>query len=150
MHGARGIRDQELLRGLAPDAVEAIEQAAEPRTYDEGEAILREGDPADAIYFLVDGEVSVRLPLDGTGRARRLATFGSGVAFGEAALLEETVRTADVRAESPAAVAVLAVAALDDVEAAHPGTRGTILTNLANVLARRLHTANAHIRALER
>jgi glutaminase len=150
MHGARGIRDQELLRGLAPDAVEAIEQAAEPRTYDEGEAILREGDPADAIYFLADGEVSVRLPLDGTGRARRLATFGSGVAFGEAALLEETVRTADVRAESPAAVAVLAVAALDDVEAAHPGTRGTILTNLANVLARRLHTANAHIRALER
>ena len=148
--GARSIRDQELLRELPLAAVDAIEQIVEVRAYDDGEIILREGDPADAIYFLDDGEVSVRLPLDGTGRARRLATFGPGVAFGEAALLAETVRTADVRAESSATVAILAVSALDEVEGGHPGTRATILTNLANVLARRLHTANSHIRALER
>jgi glutaminase len=155
MHGAtaageRALRDQELLRGLPLEAVMTLDEVAESASYEAGELIVCEGDPADAVYFLAEGEVSVRLPLDGTARTRRLATFGPGVAFGEAALLDETVRTADVRAESSARVSVLAVATLDDVEGHHPGTRATILTNLANVLVRRVQTANAHIRALER
>ncbi len=142
--------DQELLRGLSPEAVHAVEGAVERRTYEAEAIIVHEGEAADCVYFLEDGEVSVRLPLDGGARSRKLATFGPGTAFGESALLDETVRSADVRAESPAVVDVLTVAALDDLEADLPGLRAAILANVANVLARRLQTANAHIRALER
>ena len=145
-----GIGQQELLRGLDTNAVGAIEAALEMRAYTEDALIVGHGEVADAIYFVVDGEVSVRLSPDEVGRGRRLATFGTGVAFGESVLLDESIRSADVQADGAATVAVLAVGALDEIEAAHPGTRATILTNLANVLARRLQAANAHVRALER
>jgi glutaminase len=142
--------DQELLRGLSHEAVTAVEGAVERRTYEPGATIVHEGDEADCVYFLEDGEVSVRLPLDGGERTRKLATFGPGTAFGESALLDETARSADVQAESRAVVDVLTVAALDDLEADMPGLRASILANVADVLAHRLQTANSQIRALER
>ncbi len=69
--------------------------------------MFREGDHADAIFFVLSGLVSVRLPLAGTGRDRRLATLGAGVAVGEMAFLDEGQRSADVVAERDSMLARL-------------------------------------------
>ena len=74
--------------------------------------MFREGDHADAIYFVLSGLVSVRLPLVGEGRDRRLATLGPGVAVGEMAFLDEGRRSADVVAERDTTLARLS---LDDL-----------------------------------
>jgi SulP family sulfate permease len=111
--------------------------------------VIREGEEADTVYFLLEGVVNVRLELAGTGRFRTIASFGPGVAFGEAALLDERERSANVQAEEPAVVAGLPLTALDALEREFPDLKAKMLANVARVLAARLRAANSQIRALE-
>ena len=63
-------------------------------TFKAGDVIIREGDEADAAYFIVSGEVEV---LVGSGR-RRVGALGAGEVFGEMCLIEPGPRSATVRA----------------------------------------------------
>jgi len=139
----------DLLDGLVAPELAAIKQATETRRLDPGTVIFREGDLADAMFFLLEGRVNVLLPLNAGGdRSRRLATFGQGVAFGEMALLDEGRRSADVVCEEACTVAVLTLRALERIAEEHPTVPQAIQSNLARLLARRLRAANAQIRAL--
>jgi len=148
--GATALGDQELLRGLDDTELAAIASVVEHRELAADDVVVREGEPASEVFFLLAGTVSVRLVVDGRGRTSRLATFGPGVAFGEATLLGESVRTADVCVETPATVAVLTVTALESLAMDHPALVDQVRTNLTHVLARRLQAANRQIRALQR
>jgi len=114
--------------------------------------VFEHGAPADSVAFILEGRVSVRLPvlLDGDGRTRRLATFGPGVSVGEMALLDETTRSADVVCDEPSRLASLSVRSLRRLEADHPSIGRHIDANIARVLAARLRAANMQIQALER
>jgi glutaminase len=140
---------QELLRAFDDAELAAITRSIEVEHLQPGDLVIREGELADTVYFLLDGVVSVRLRLDGTGRTRTVASFGPGVAFGEAALLDERERSADVRVEKAATVAGLPLSALETLERDHPELRAKMLGNVARVLAMRLRAANSQIRALE-
>ena len=58
-------------------------------------AIIREGEPGDRFYLILDGTVRV------TAGGRTLRTQGPGEAFGEIALLRDVPRTATVTAIEP-------------------------------------------------
>jgi len=53
-----------------------------------GTHIFNEGDPPDAMYIVLEGEVELRL------RGRHLETIGPGEPFGEMALIEKKPRGA--------------------------------------------------------
>ncbi len=63
-----------------------------------GTAILREGDPADALYVLVDGEVEVTARGESGGSQRSLRTMTAPSYFGEIGVLKQIPRTATVTA----------------------------------------------------
>lgn len=80
--------------------LERLAAAATDVTAKRNEFIVREGDPADALYVLTAGEVA----FTGRGsrkRAVRLRTMTAVSYFGEIGLLERTPRTASVRALGP-------------------------------------------------
>jgi CRP-like cAMP-binding protein len=60
-----------------------------------GQAIVTEGEPGDAFYAMISGQVEV---LEGE---RAVTTLGPGSHFGEIALLLDVPRTATVRAATP-------------------------------------------------
>jgi glutaminase len=139
---------QELLGGLTREELALVEQAAVVRHVHAGEVVFREGDHADAIFFVLSGLVSVRLPLAGEGRDRRLATLGAGVAVGEMAFLDEGRRSADVVAERDSVLARLSIDDLHEIGRAAPRVTATFSANLARNLSGRLRRANEQVRML--
>jgi CRP-like cAMP-binding protein/predicted MFS family arabinose efflux permease len=85
----------------APQSVlERLAAACEPVEFADGEAIVREGEPADALYVILGGSVGVTARGE-TGEEQRLRTMGPETYFGEIGLLERIPRTATVTAEAP-------------------------------------------------
>lgn len=84
-------------------ALEALAAAAETRQVEAGAAIVREGEPADALYVIVAGEVRVSAGGD-LGIERELRAMGPGQYFGELGLLTHGPRTATVTAATDVVV----------------------------------------------
>jgi hypothetical protein len=95
------LHELELLRGvpmfapLAPPIVERLAARAIHVAVPAGESIIREGEPGDRFYVVVDGRVAV------SAGGRALRELGAGDSFGEIALLRDTPRTASVTALEP-------------------------------------------------
>jgi glutaminase len=139
---------QELLGGLTPEQLALVQDAVEVMHVPAGDVVFREGDHADAIFFVLSGLVSVRIPLAEPGRERRLATMGAGVAVGEMAFLDEGRRSADVVAERDSVLARLSIGKLHEIGALAPGATATFAANLARNLSGRLRRANEQVRML--
>jgi CRP-like cAMP-binding protein len=79
-----------------------------------GEALIREGDPADALYVMRSGEVEVE------AGGKTVATLAAGSWFGELGLLEGVPRTATVRTTAPCTLLRIDGAAFLDALTAAP------------------------------
>ena len=79
-------------------ALERLAGAATEAAVDAGTAIVREGEPADALYVLVSGSVDVTARGEAGAAERPLRTMPAGSYFGEIGLLEGIPRTATVTA----------------------------------------------------
>jgi CRP/FNR family cyclic AMP-dependent transcriptional regulator len=89
-----------LLVGLSEAELEALAEVAREYRYDEGEVIVRAGDPADGIYFVAEGAVQI-FAEDEQGDLL-LATTASGECFGEMGVIDGEPRSATVSAATPA------------------------------------------------
>ena len=67
-----------------------------PARFRRGEVIFHAGDPGDALFILVSGEVKIALPSE-TGDEAIIATLRPGDVFGELALLDGAARSATAR-----------------------------------------------------
>jgi ABC-type bacteriocin/lantibiotic exporter with double-glycine peptidase domain/CRP-like cAMP-binding protein len=92
-----------LLEGLPDEVRSLIERCFVPVELEFGEAVVHQGDPPDAYYVIVAGTARVVIENE-DGHEVSLNVLGPGDAFGEAALLEGTPRTATVRASHPLTV----------------------------------------------
>ncbi len=85
-------------RDIPVDVLNDLSGRVRIRTLSRGQPVFRQGDRADAFYVVRRGEVQVVEEDPQAGTERVLVTLGRGQSFGELALVEETVRTATVRA----------------------------------------------------
>jgi MFS family permease len=82
-------------------ALERLAAAAEEVDTPAGAAVVREGDPADAIFVLTDGGVEVTSRGEAEGQPAVLRQMGPGTYFGEIGVLEGIPRTATVTTLEP-------------------------------------------------
>ena len=136
-----------LLLGLGASEALAVSALATRECYELRDLIIRQGDAADAVYFVASGSASVYLNLPGE-RRHRLATLGAGTVFGELALLDDQPRTADVEADGSLICYVLRVNDLALLEETAPLARAHLLEQLARDLAARLRRADREIMTL--
>jgi hypothetical protein len=92
-----------LFAGVPHGRLESALRAARLQPVTAGEAIIREGDPADRFYVIRDGTFEV-LQGDERGAARFLREMGPDEVFGEIGLLTGKPRTASVVAKSNGSV----------------------------------------------
>ena len=100
------------------------------RSFPAGAVILRRGTPGDAMYFIVSGEVEVRI-------GARPIYLRDGAFFGEMALLDRRPRAADVVAVTPCMTLVLDVADFYQIAGQQPALIQAIESE-----AKRRHAAN--------
>ncbi|WP_461357362.1 glutaminase A [Bradyrhizobium sp. USDA 4454] len=131
--------EQALLADLAPEEIAALAELSTPRRYDAGQRIVMAGEPANSLFFLQSGMVSVKLP-----SGVRLASLGPGMEFGEMAIIESH-RSADVWADTPVKCLELPLDSFADYRQLHPQISMKIMRNLSALLARRLILANAKV-----
>ena len=98
-----------------------------PVSFQQGEAIVREGDPGDALYILLSGSAEV----DVGGRFHTLRT---GDFFGEMALLTERRRTATVRAAEPVEALRIPAEAFQAFVLKHPSVALAMMRGLVSRL----------------
>ncbi len=122
------LAEHRLARGLSADLLAALEEAVVPRRFEAGEKIFAVGDPADAAFLLLEGEVTLELEVDGA--RRRLATLTPGFSFGEFAFADASVRPADVRAETAGECLVLTLDAFERIGERTPALQAALLRNL--------------------
>jgi NADH dehydrogenase len=96
--------DRLFRRDLVQLSVQRTERVAHAH-YETGQAIIRQGDLADAFYVIVRGTVEV--VREENGRETALAQLTAGDSFGELGLLQRRRRSATVRAVEPVDVITL-------------------------------------------
>jgi glutaminase len=146
--GEIALADQVLCEGFSTEELELLESLLERRSYQQGTYLFREGDPADALFFILSGQVTLSLPLP-SGRAGRLLTLSAGSAFGETALLDPGGFPADIFADLPISCAVLDYHRLaSETSGVAVQLRLTLVTNVARSLAQKLRHATQEIKSL--
>ena len=105
-----------------------VEERPEPAP-GPGELVIRVGEAADAMYFLLEGRVSVLMSRD-TGEPQRLNTLSPGMAFGELALVTRARRSADVRADTVVDCYMLSADRFAELGRTHPAVKMKLLENM--------------------
>jgi MFS family permease len=84
-----------IFRPLPMPAIDCLAAHVSHARVEPGQEVFHQGDHGDRFYVIGDGEAEV------IGDGRAIRAMGPGDAFGEIALLHDTVRTATVRALTP-------------------------------------------------
>jgi CRP-like cAMP-binding protein len=121
--------------GLEPAALERLAASMRSRRFRRGEVIFHVGDPGDALFAIVTGEVKISLPAE-TGDEAILATLRPGDVFGELSLLDGAPRSASAAALTATETVILPRDRFRDLIATETGFRDALLASIAGELRR--------------
>jgi glutaminase len=143
-----GLAQHRLCIGVAVDDLAYLEARVRRCQFEPGTTVVCRGEVADALYFLLKGEVSVVVELR-DGSVRRLATLVAGMSFGESALMVGGVRSADVRADTAVECCLLDRHEFARLERERPSLMIGLLRNLVHSITETSVRLTAEVAALE-
>ena len=142
--------DNEIFRGMKPKTRDAVKSVMRPLSLKRKQAVFNYGEPGDAIYLILQGEVEMRLPTR-KYHYKRLGKQRPGSYFGEAAFLDPGPRSATAFVTQDAELLVMDRAAVDALAEKRQREAGlSVLYELCSSLARDLRQTRAELRRLER
>jgi CRP/FNR family transcriptional regulator, cyclic AMP receptor protein len=121
--------------GLDAAALAQVAAGMRARRFRRGEVIFHLGDPGDALFIIVAGEVKISLPSE-TGEEAILVRLVAGDVFGELALLDGAPRSATATAMAVSETVVLPRDRFRQLIAEEPAVRDALLASLAAELRR--------------
>jgi len=130
-----------LFKDLSARDLGMVDSLLHERRYLADEVIFDEGEEGQGLFVMLSGRVRITrrdVPLPNT-----LLEFGPGSFFGEVALLDQSVRTAQARAVEDTLIVALFRAEFYSLLETHSAIASRISFQLARVLATRLRQAVA-------
>jgi signal transduction histidine kinase len=126
------LRRVPLFAGLSEEDLKQLYQMAETVTVPAGQLVLQEGDPGDALYVVLDGELEITKRQG--GQDILLAVSRAGEFLGEMSLLEQTPRAASVRTLRESRLLVITQTAFQTLLSCSPSVPLRILHTLISRL----------------
>ncbi|HVY69074.1 MAG TPA: cyclic nucleotide-binding domain-containing protein [Verrucomicrobiae bacterium] len=106
--------------------------------------VVKQGDPGDAMYVVIDGELRARLMI--SGKETLLATLSPGDFFGEISLFDHGPRSADVVANRDSLLLKISVANFKRLSAEAPDLAAPFLLSVCKTLTARIRQDNKRLR----
>ena len=122
------------------------------RAFVAGDCVIRRGDPGDELFLVRSGSFDIALDIktgDGVCHSTRLATFGTGLCFGEIGFVAQTPRTADIIAARPGECWVLHRSAFEALSASHPDVVIALLQALTSDIGAKLSQTSVQLTLME-
>ncbi|MCE0484029.1 MAG: cyclic nucleotide-binding domain-containing protein [Methylacidiphilales bacterium] len=135
------LKDVVLFKDLSMRELAMVDSLMHERRYLADEIIFDEGEEGQGLFVVLSGRVKIARfasPLE------MLIELGPGAFFGEVALLDQSVRSAQARALEDVQIAVLFRAEFYSLLETHSAIASRISFQLARVLAARLRQAVAN------
>ncbi|MHC4198771.1 MAG: cyclic nucleotide-binding domain-containing protein, partial [Planctomycetota bacterium] len=117
------------------------------RQFEPGDYLMRQGDEATDMLFVLSGQITVLLEL-ADGRSVRIRRMRPGTVVGEVGWYRRLPRSASVVADTPTSVCRLSGRALSSMEKIAPKRVAAFHKFMAGLLAERIAEQNASLRSL--
>ncbi len=132
-----------LFRSLDQKQLAQLAKRMETRHYEEGQVVLAEDEPGDALYLVVSGLLHLEKARPGREPVR-FGTLAPGQFFCEMALLEDSPRLATIKAAEATTCLALRKDAFQDELAAHPAIAVAVVFEVSRRLRDTLDVLDAN------
>jgi len=136
----RALRRIKILAGMTDEQLERFAQFMEVEKVPQWSVIVKQGDHGDSMYFILEGELRVRINV--MGKETILTTLGVGEFFGDISLFDQGPRSADVVANTDSIVMKISAAGFDALAKAAPEIATPFLRALGRTLTARIRADN--------
>jgi len=137
------LRRIKILAGLNDAQLAHLAQFMELERVPQWKVVVKQGDPGDAMYLIIDGELRARITSD--GKETILATFGPGDFFGDMALFDNGPRSADVVANKESTVLKLTTISFGRLMKDAPDLAAPFLQSTVKTLSARIRADNKRL-----
>jgi SulP family sulfate permease len=127
---------------LTPEESATAARVFQEQTAAAGETFIRKGDPADTLYLVLQGRVSIELVINGSDYRKRLRTYGPGTIIGEMGFYSGIARSANICADCETRLLFINRENFAHLEQEHPGLAAKLHRLVVNTLSSRLRVAN--------
>jgi CRP-like cAMP-binding protein len=134
------LRSIKILADFHDQQLERLAKLMELEGVPKGALVISQGEQADSLYFILEGELDVFLSV--LGKEVKLTTLQAGDFCGDVALLNHGTRSASVRAASKCVLARLSAAVLDQISESATDVASPLLHALDETLSERIRADN--------
>jgi CRP/FNR family transcriptional regulator, cyclic AMP receptor protein len=136
----RALRRIKILGTMTDEQLERFAEFVEVEKVPQWSPIVKQGDPGDSMYFVLEGELRVRISV--LGQETVLATLSAGDFFGDISLFDHGPRSADVVANNHSLVVKISAAAFDKLAKEAPEIATPFLRAVGRTLSARIRNDN--------
>ena len=138
------LRRVKIFAELSDEQLETLARFLEMRSVRQWIEVVKQGDPGDSMFLLIDGEVRVRLLIN--GRETIIVTLGPGELFGEMSFFDDAPRSADVVTNKDSVLLKLKTDDFRKLAQEHPELATPVLLAIARTLAARIRADDKRLR----
>ena len=139
------LRRIKIFEGLSITELAAVASVTEEIVFQPGETVIKEGEPGETMYLILEGEVSVNKGQE-QGHEIELDRISAGDYFGEMALFEDIPRSATIRTQKETRLLMLHKREFAEIVREYP----QIALHICRVLGARLRKLHDKVKRNEK
>jgi hypothetical protein len=139
----RALRRVKILGGMSEEQLQRFVEFMEIEKAPQWSVIVKQGDPGDTMYLILQGELRVRMNV--MGKETILTTLGVGDFFGDISLFDQGPRSADVVANSDSLLLKISSSAFEELSKKAPELATPFLRNIGRTLSARIRADNKRL-----